>query len=92
MPGFAYLDNMDKKLVTPRLATPRRSVPAGGVGIGGEQTGIYPRESPGGWRIIGQTAVVMFDPVTMPEGLLRPGDRVRFTDMQSPATTRGGGA
>lgn len=92
MPGFAYLDNMDKKLATPRLATPRRSVPAGGVGIGGEQTGVYPRESPGGWRIIGQTTLVLFDPINMPEGLLRPGDKVRFTDMQSPATTRGGAA
>ncbi|PKL97153.1 MAG: hypothetical protein CVV17_12600, partial [Gammaproteobacteria bacterium HGW-Gammaproteobacteria-7] len=54
-PGFPYLLGMDPALALPRLATPRTRVPAGSVGIGGAQTGIYPRESPGGWRLIGRT-------------------------------------
>ena len=62
----------------PRLSTPRQRVEAGSVGIGGTQAGIYPRSGPGGWRIIGRTDAVLFDPARDPPSLLAPGDRVRF--------------
>lgn len=77
-PGFPYLLGLDPALALPRLATPRTQVAAGSVGIGGAQTGIYPRESPGGWRLIGRTPLVLFDPAREPPTLLAPGDRVRF--------------
>ncbi|MEP0847066.1 MAG: 5-oxoprolinase subunit PxpB [Phycisphaerae bacterium] len=77
-PGFAYLGGLPKQLATPRLQTPRVRVPAGSVGIAGEQTGIYPRASPGGWRLIGRTPLVMFDARREKPSLLTVGDRVRF--------------
>jgi KipI family sensor histidine kinase inhibitor len=77
-PGFPYLSGLDPALALPRLATPRASVAAGSVAIGGAQTGIYPRESPGGWRILGRTPRVLFDPQRDPPTLLQPGDRLRF--------------
>jgi inhibitor of KinA len=77
--GFPYLGLVHRRLRVPRLETPRLKVPAGSVGVAGSQTGIYPRESPGGWRIIGWTALTLFDPTGDPPALLRPGDRVRFT-------------
>ena len=77
-PGFAYLGIADERIAAPRLETPRARVPAGSVGIAGRQTGIYPRESPGGWRIIGRTDAQMFDVTQEPPTLLRAGDRVRF--------------
>lgn len=78
MPGFAYMGGLDPQLATPRHAEPRVSIPAGSVGIGGEQTGIYPLASPGGWQLLGRTALPLFDPTQAPPTLLRPGDRVRF--------------
>jgi KipI family sensor histidine kinase inhibitor len=78
MPGFAYLSGLPAKLAVPRLAAPRRSVPAGSVGIAGPQTGVYPVSSPGGWRLIGRTPLVMFDPAREPMSLLALGDLVRF--------------
>jgi len=78
-PGFAYLGGMSKRIAAPRLETPRVKVPAGSVGIAGEQTGIYPIESPGGWRIIGRTPVKIFDPTRDPPVILQPtSDYVRF--------------
>lgn len=77
-PGFPYLGGMPESIATPRLATPRTSVPAGSVGIAGNQTGVYPVESPGGWRLIGRTALNLFDPARENPVLLRPGDPVRF--------------
>ncbi|HEY0957595.1 MAG TPA: 5-oxoprolinase subunit PxpB [Roseateles sp.] len=77
-PGFAYLGGLDESLHTPRRAEPRTSVPAGSVGIGGAQTGIYPLATPGGWQLIGRTALPLFDPQAEPPTLLAPGDRVRF--------------
>ncbi len=77
-PGFPYLIGLDPTLSLPRLATPRARVPAGSIAIGGAQTGIYPRESPGGWRLIGRTAQSLFDPQREPPTLLQAGDRVRF--------------
>ncbi len=78
-PGFAYLGGLDSALETPRRAEPRMAVPVGSVGIGGEQTGIYPAESPGGWQLIGRTDLALFDPARNPPSLLAPGDRVKFT-------------
>ena len=77
-PGFPYLSGLDPALALPRLATPRTRVPAGSVAIGGAQTGLYPRESPGGWRLIGRTPLRLFDPTRAAPSLLAPGDRVRF--------------
>jgi inhibitor of KinA len=84
-PGFAYLGGLPEELVTPRLSTPRQAVPAGSVGIAGAQTGVYPIETPGGWRLIGRTPVALFDPAADPPTRLRPGDQVRFAPI-SPGT------
>ena len=78
LPGFAYLGDMDKRLHTPRLSNPRTSIPAGSVGIGGEQTGIYPLASPGGWQLIGRTPVKPYDPTRAEPILYRAGDYIRF--------------
>lgn len=78
LPGFPYLGGLDSRLFTPRLSAPRVKIPAGSVGIGGEQTGIYPMESPGGWQLIGRTPLTLFSPErggTLPYG---SGDRIRF--------------
>jgi len=77
-PGFPYLGGMPSTLATPRHGEPRLSVPAGSVGIGGSQTGIYPLETPGGWQLIGQSLIAMFDPLREQPTLLLPGDSVRF--------------
>jgi KipI family sensor histidine kinase inhibitor len=79
VPGFAYLGELPKELVTPRLASPRKRVPAGSVGIAGNQTGVYPFATPGGWRLIGQTPLKMFRAENDGLSLLSIGDRVRFT-------------
>jgi inhibitor of KinA len=78
VPGFAYLGELPEKLVTPRLATPRRIVPAGSVGIAGNQTGVYPFVTPGGWRLLGRTPLAMFRTDRDGLSLLSIGDRVRF--------------
>jgi KipI family sensor histidine kinase inhibitor len=78
LPGFPYLAQTDPTIAAPRHATPRPRVAAGSVGIAGAQTGIYPRDSPGGWQIIGRTPLVMFDAARTPPALLAPGDEVRF--------------
>jgi inhibitor of KinA len=79
VPGFAYLGELPEALVLPRLHTPRRKVPPGSVGIAGNQTGIYPFATPGGWRLLGRTPVSMFQPDREELSLLSIGDRVRFT-------------
>ena len=78
VPGFAYLGELSEALVTPRHATPRRRVPAGSVGIAGNQTGVYPCETPGGWRLLGKTPLAMFEPRRADLSLLSIGDQVRF--------------
>lgn len=78
MPGFAYLGGLPERIVTPRRASPRTAVPAGSVGIGGQQTGVYPLESPGGWNLIGRTPLQVFDITRDEQTLLATGDRVRF--------------
>lgn len=77
-PGFAYLGGLPEILATPRRATPRAVVPAGSVAIGGSQTGVYPKDAPGGWQIIGHTDVVLFDAARAEPSFWRPGDSVRF--------------
>ena len=76
--GFPYLGEVADEIATPRLETPRLKVPAGSVGIAEKQTGIYPCESPGGWRIVGRTPLRMFNPLQQPPTLLNPGDTVKF--------------
>lgn len=77
-PGFPYMGKLDDAIVTPRLETPRTRVPAGTVAIGGSQTGIYPIDSPGGWRLIGHTPLRLFDAEAEDPFLFSPGDEVRF--------------
>ena len=77
-PGFPYLGGMDKRIAAPRRPSPRTVIPAGSVGIAGNQTGIYPLETPGGWQLIGRTPVSLFDPQRQPPVLLEAGDRIRF--------------
>lgn len=79
-PGFAYLVGGDMRLRVPRRAEPRPRVPAGAVGLAGEFSGIYPRESPGGWQLIGRTEAPLWDPDRDPPALLSPGVLVRFVD------------
>jgi len=77
-PGFCYLGGMDKRIATPRQETPRLKIRAGYVGIAGEQTGIYPIDSPGGWQLIGRTPLRLFNPDSKPEFLFSTGDYIRF--------------
>jgi KipI family sensor histidine kinase inhibitor len=77
-PGFAYLVADDWPFDVPRLATSRERVPAGSVGLAGAFSGVYPRESPGGWRLIGTTDAVLWDLDARPPALLTPGTRVVF--------------
>ncbi|MFC3981922.1 MULTISPECIES: 5-oxoprolinase subunit B family protein [Streptosporangium] len=77
-PGFAYLTGLDPVLHVPRLTTPRTSVPAGSVAVAGPYSAVYPSASPGGWRLLGRSAVVVWDVNADPPALLTPGTRVRF--------------
>ena len=79
LPGFSYLGGLDSKLHTPRLSSPRTKIPAGSVGIGGEQTGVYPLDSPGGWQLIGRTPVRPYDPNREPAILYSAGEYIRFS-------------
>jgi len=78
LPGFPYLGGMDERIFTPRLNSPRTRIPAGSVGIGGEQTGIYPMDSPGGWQLIGRTPYRLFKPEQVGNPLYEAGDSIRF--------------
>jgi KipI family sensor histidine kinase inhibitor len=78
LPGFPYLGGMDKRLNTPRLKNPRTKIPEGSVGIGGEQTGIYPLASPGGWQLIGRTPIRPYDPNREKPFLYDAGDCIKF--------------
>ena len=77
-PGFTYCGTLPDQLSVPRLASPRLRVSAGSIGIAGRQTGIYAVESPGGWNLIGRTALRLFDPAADPPVRVKPGDRLRF--------------
>ena len=78
VPGFAYMGTVHPSIRLGRHATPRVRVPAGSVGIAGFQTGIYPMDTPGGWRLIGRTPLKPFDPARPDPFLFAPGDSVRF--------------
>jgi KipI family sensor histidine kinase inhibitor len=78
MPGFAYLIGGDPRLEIPRRSSPRTRVPQGAVAIAGPYSAVYPRASPGGWSLLGRTALGIFDPERPEPALLQPGDRVRF--------------
>jgi inhibitor of KinA len=77
-PGFPFMGGMSERIAAPRLPSPRLAIPTGSVGIAGMQTGVYPIETPGGWRLIGQTPLALFKPEDNPPSLLRAGDYVRF--------------
>lgn len=80
VPGFGYLTSKTWQAEVPRRSSPRKNVPPGSVALAGEFSGVYPRESPGGWQLIGRTRETMFDPTRDPAALLRPGTRVRFVE------------
>jgi inhibitor of KinA len=77
-PGFTYCGALAEEIAVPRLASPRLRVSAGSIGIAGRQTGIYAVESPGGWNLIGRTALRLFDPAADPPARFKAGDRLRF--------------
>ncbi len=79
-PGFGYLTSQTWQAEVPRRRSPRKKVPPGSVALAGEFSGVYPRESPGGWQLIGWTELAVFDPSRDPVAVLRPGIRVRFVD------------
>ncbi|MEN3539686.1 allophanate hydrolase subunit 1 [Microbispora sp. ZYX-F-249] len=79
-PGFGYLIGGGPRLAVPRRPESRVRVPTGAVGLAGEFSGVYPRESPGGWQLIGRTETAVWDIAADPPALLRPGVRVRFTE------------
>jgi len=83
-PGFAYLVDGDPRLLVPRRDEPRTRVPAGSVALAGEFSGVYPRESPGGWRLIGRTETVLWDIDRPQPALLAPGMWVRFRAVDPP--------
>ena len=78
VPGFPYLGGLSEKLTTPRKQNPRPAIPAGSVGIAGQQTGIYPLETPGGWQIIGKTPLKLFNVNRQQPSLLKAGDKLKF--------------
>ena len=77
-PGFPYLGGMSERIASPRRDSPRDAIPAGSVGIAGNQTGLYPIETPGGWQLIGRTPLTLFRPTDSHPSLLETGDHVRF--------------
>jgi KipI family sensor histidine kinase inhibitor len=81
LPGFAYCTGLPAELAVPRLDSPRPRVPAGSVGLAGEFSAVYPRSSPGGWRLIGRTSVTLWDQDSPEPALLSPGTRVRFVEV-----------
>lgn len=82
-PGFGYLVGGDERLAVPRRSDPRTKVPVGSVGLAGEFSGVYPRESPGGWQLIGRTSAVLWDVDRDEPALLTPGMWVQFREVQS---------
>jgi inhibitor of KinA len=87
-PGWAYLMGLAPELEVPRLRIPRTRIPTGSVAVGGAQTGVYPLETPGGWRLIGRTPIRLFDPARDDPFTLNPGDAVRFQPIDDAAFER----
>jgi KipI family sensor histidine kinase inhibitor len=90
-PGFAYLTGLPARYAVPRRATPRTRVPPGSVALAGTYTGVYPGASPGGWQLLGRTALPLWDPTREPAALLTPGTRVRFRPVGPGERVRGAG-
>ena len=84
-PGFAYLGDLPEPIRVPRLSTPRTRTPHGSVAIAGAMSGVDPADLPGGWRVIGRTPIVLFDPRSAAPAYLAPGDRVRFEPIPASA-------
>ncbi|MCI2049139.1 MAG: 5-oxoprolinase subunit PxpB [Lachnospiraceae bacterium] len=84
LPGFVYLGGLDPRIAAPRLKTPRTKIPARSVGIGGSQTGVYPMDSPGGWRLIGSTPLEFYDPKREEPILCKAGEYIRFVPISVP--------
>ncbi|MEL3974043.1 5-oxoprolinase subunit PxpB [Rossellomorea oryzaecorticis] len=80
-PGFPYVGGLDPDLATPRRKSPRLKIPAGSVGIAGDQTGVYPIETPGGWQLIGRTPLSLFQPDEETPSLLQAGDHIKFVSI-----------
>lgn len=83
LPGFAYMGSVDRRIAAPRRSSPRVRIAAGSVGIAGEQTGIYPTDSPGGWQLIGRTPVKPFDVRRAAPFLFAAGDSVQFYPVEA---------
>ena len=81
LPGFVYLGGLDERIHMPRLSVPRTKIPARSVGIGGNQTGVYPLESPGGWRLIGSTPLDFYNKTQDPPVLCHAGESIRFVSI-----------
>lgn len=79
MPGFPFLGGLNEKLHKARLDSPRTKIPAGSVGIGGQQTGMYPFDSPGGWNLLGRTPIPLYDSQREPAILYEAGDKIVYT-------------
>lgn len=90
-PGYGFMGLVEEELATPRLSTPRQKVAAGSVGIADRQTAIYPAASPGGWNLLGRTAVTLFDRDREGYTLFQPGDKVRFMAIDREAFIAQGG-
>lgn len=91
LPGFAYMGEVDKKIATSRLSNPRLNVPKGSVGIADSQAAIYPKKSPGGWRILGKTPLDMFDLSFKGYSFLKVGDRVKYKQIAKDEFLKMGG-
>lgn len=81
IPGFTYLGGLDPRIATPRLKSPRLKIEPGSVGIAGNQTGMYPLESPGGWQLIGRTPLKLFDDTKEPPVFIQAGDYIRYVSI-----------
>ncbi len=84
LPGFLYLGGLDSRLFLDRKTTPNLNVKKGSVAIGGQQTGIYPQDSPGGWHIIGNSPIELFNPRQNPPCFIKAGDKVKFVPIEKP--------
>lgn len=91
LPGFAYLGNVDKKIAMPRLSSPRKIIPKGSLAIADTQTAVYPQNSPGGWNIIGKTAMELFDKKLDTLSPLSVGNKVKFNPISKEEFLKQGG-
>ncbi|MGM0519337.1 MAG: 5-oxoprolinase subunit PxpB [Campylobacterota bacterium] len=91
LPGFAYLGSVHSKIAMPRLSTPRKLIPKGCVAIANTQTAVYPKQSPGGWNIIGRTAFEFFDKSLETLSCLKVGDKVKFNPITKKEFLKQGG-